>query len=247
MLLSVPNLSVVMHRRIISFDLDGTLINWDFAEALWFRGMSEEYAKRWGLDLREAMDEVKRRYDAVGMERLEWYDIEYWWREFDLPGSWRELAERCRHAVGTYPEVHEVLGWLRERCDEMIVVTNGCRELSEIELEQSGIGRYVDRLFSVTSDFRTVKKDGSVYRRILAAIGASPDEVVHVGDNWIFDYLAPREAGIRAFFLDREGRSSGDGVVGDLREFANAVASELFRDGEDASGAAFRRDEPAGD
>ncbi|MEM2874516.1 MAG: HAD family hydrolase [Candidatus Hadarchaeales archaeon] len=214
-----------MARPIISLDLDGTLINWDFADALWFQGMAEMYSRRWGMGVSEAMEEIRRMYDEVGMERLEWYDINYWWGRFDLPGHWMDLVERCRHRIGTYPEVKEVLSRLRGACDRMIVVTNGSRELSEIELEHSGLDRLVDRLFSVTSDFRQVKKNGSVYRAVLREMDASPEEVVHIGDNWLFDYLAPREAGITAYFLDRDNTRSGENVVRDLVEFERAVRS----------------------
>lgn len=232
MLFRDPDLSLVMNPRIISLDLDGTLINWDFADALWFQGMAELYARRWGMGMSEAMEEIRRRYDEVGMERLEWYDINYWWRKFDLPGHWMDLVERCRHRIRTYPEVGEVLGRLGEVCDRIVVVTNGSRELSEIELRQSGLDRYVDRLFSVTSDFGQVKKNGSAYVRVLKEMGASPEDVVHVGDNWLFDYLAPREAGITAYFLDREGARSGDNVVRDLVEFEHAVRSKGSRPGD---------------
>jgi len=217
------DLFLVMTPRIVSFDLDGTLINWDFADALWFRGMAETYARRWGLDLERAMMEIKERYDAVGMERLEWYDINYWWREFDLPGHWRDLVERCRHTIGTYPEVRDVVTRLSEKFDQIIVVTNGLRELSEIELAQSGLDRYIDRLFSATSDFREVKKNGHVYKLVLEKTGASPDEVVHLGDNWLFDYLAPKETGISSYFLDRDGTRSGKHVVRDLIEFERVL------------------------
>jgi len=208
--------------KIISFDLDGTLINWDFANSLWFEGMSRRYAQRLGMDNEKALREVTSRYDGVGMERIEWYDIRYWWKEFDLPGDWRELVSECRPNIKTYPEVHEVLEKLSRRF-EVIVITNGARELAEVEIEQSGIGKYLKRVFSATSDFGLVKKTGAFYSEVLKRVGTAPHEIVHVGDNWIFDYLAPKETGIKAFFLDRDGKRSGKDVVKDLREFSNTI------------------------
>lgn len=208
--------------KTISFDLDGTLIDWTFANSLWFEGISRLYAERWGLSQEEALQEVRRRYDGVGLERIEWYDINYWWREFNLGGSWRELVEQCKCNVRTYPEVHEVLKELHRRF-RLIIITNGMRELAEVEVEQTGLKDYFEEMFSATSDFGLVKKTGRFYSEILKVIGVSPDEVVHIGDNWVFDYLAAREAGIRAFFLDREGKQSGDFVVRDLREFSRQL------------------------
>lgn len=216
--------------KIVSFDLDGTLINWDFAESLWFEGISRRYAERWGLGPEDALREIKRRYDGVGMERLEWYDIDYWWKEFNLGGSWRDLVAECRQNVGTYPDVHEVLGEINKKF-RLIVITNGARELAEVEMEQAGLKKYFDRMFSATSDFGIVKKTGEFYHDILREIGAASTDVVHIGDNWIFDYLAPREAGIRAFFLDREGKRSGEGVVRDLREFSRCMLTMGPHDG----------------
>jgi putative hydrolase of the HAD superfamily len=209
-------------RKVISFDLDGTLIDWTFADSLWFEGISKCYAERWGLSQEEALREIRRRYDGVGLERTEWYDINYWWREFELGGRWRDLVERCRSNVRTYPEVHEVLEELHRRF-ELIVITNGMRELAEVEVEQAGLKGYFDRMFSATSDFGLVKKTGKFYLDIMKVLGISPQEVVHVGDNWVFDYLAAREAGIKAFFLDRDGKQEGKFVVKDLREFSRRL------------------------
>jgi putative hydrolase of the HAD superfamily len=124
--------------------------------------------------------------------------------------------------VRTYPEVHEVIEKLHQKF-KLIIITNGMRELSEIEIEQTGLKNYFDRVFSATSDFGIVKKTGEFYSKIMKTIGVSPDEIVHIGDNWVFDYLAAREAGIRAFFLDRDGKQSGDFVVRDLKEFSRRL------------------------
>lgn len=208
--------------KIVSFDLDGTLIDWTFSNSFWFGGISRLYAERWGLSPEEALQEITRRYNRVGMERLEWYDVDYWWKEFDLGGGWRGLVDECRPKVRAYPEVHEVLERLHQRF-KFIVITNAARELAEVEVGQAGLEGYFDRMFSATSDFGLVKKTGGFYSDVLKAAGVAPAEVAHVGDNWVFDYLAPREAGIRAFFLDRDGKRSGEFVVRGLKEFSRQL------------------------
>ncbi|MGQ9788614.1 MAG: HAD family hydrolase [Candidatus Hadarchaeaceae archaeon] len=208
--------------RIISFDLDGTLVDWTFADAFWFDCMARMYSERWGLSFPEARLEIRRKYDEVGMDNLAWYNIGYWWKRFGFEGSWAELIEECRYKVRPYPDAKEALDRLHDKF-KLIVITNCIRELAEVEVKESGFERYFHRLFSATTDFGLVKKTGDFYLKILAEIGASADEVVHVGDNYAFDFLAPQEAGIRAFFLDREGKHSGDFVVRDLLEFSRRV------------------------
>lgn len=208
--------------KIVSFDLDGTLVDWTFADAFWFNCMARLYSERWGLSFHEALREIRRRYDEVGMDNLAWYNIGYWWREFCFEGSWKDLIEECRPKVRPYADAQEALEWLHGRF-RLIVITNGIRELADVEVKEAGFEKYFDRVFSATTDFGVVKKTGDFYLRVLAEIGARADEVVHIGDNYVFDYLAPREAGIRAFFLDREGKHSGDFVVRNLLEFTKLL------------------------
>jgi putative hydrolase of the HAD superfamily len=42
--------------------------------------------------------------------------------------------------------------------------------------------------------------------------------MVHVGDHWEFDYLAPKGLGIRAFHIDRSLSRRGYDVIGSLEE-----------------------------
>jgi putative hydrolase of the HAD superfamily len=85
-------------------------------------------------------------------------------------------------------------------------------------MEATGLGRYFDRIFSATSDFGDVKKTARFYHRICEILGANPQEIVHVGDHFEFDYLVPRTLGIHAFYLDRSGGKRGDFVLCDLKE-----------------------------
>lgn len=78
-------------------------------------------------------------------------------------------------------------------------------------------------VLSATSDFGEVKKTRSFYTRICQKLDLDPSDVVHVGDHWEFDYLAPARAGIQAYFMDRSGRRDHHGVVYNLKYFAKKV------------------------
>ena len=211
--------------KVVSFDLDGTLVDWSFTDAFWFDCIPRLYAQRWGLGQGEALKEVRRQYDEAGLDRLEWYDIGYWWARFDLPGDWKQLLKECRSKVRAYPDALPALEALRGKY-RLIVISNATRELAEVEVEHGGLKGYIKRVFSATSDFKVVKKTGEFYLQVLKEIGVTPVEVVHVGDNYAFDYMAAREAGIRAYFLDRSGKHSGSFVVKDLKEFAQKLVAK---------------------
>jgi putative hydrolase of the HAD superfamily len=45
-----------------------------------------------------------------------------------------------------------------------------------------------------------------------------PQEIVHVGDHYDFDYLVPRRLGMQAFYLDRSGERVGEFVLHNLKD-----------------------------
>lgn len=203
-------------KRLLSFDLDGTLVDLAFTDLVWHQGIPELYAQKTGIDLAQAREQVLLEYRKVGDGALEWYDIAYWFGYFDLPGGWENLLERYAPQVCVYPEVHEVLSQLRERYS-LIVLSNAAREFIGVEMHQGGLTGYFDLVISATSDFGLVKKSPEFYQRICELLQIVPHELIHVGDHREFDYQVPRGMGITAFYLSRGGDQSGPNVIRDLR------------------------------
>jgi len=210
-------------KRLISFDLDCTLIDAAYTTSVWEIGIPRLYAEKHSIDLPEAASIVKAEYERLGDSSLEWYDISYWFRFFRLPGRWRDLMEEHRDKIRPFPEVKEVVENLAQDYD-LIILSNAAREFVEIEIQEAHIDRHFVRVFSTTSDFQEVKKTARPYRTILDSMGVLPSDAIHVGDHYEFDYLVPKGLGLEAYYLDRDGkRPKDDFVVGDLREFANRI------------------------
>ena len=202
--------------RVVSFDLEGTLIDRSFSDHVWLTAIPTLYAESRGLSLEQAREIVLREYEEVGDERLEWYDIAYWFNRLGIRGDWRRLLEENSHLIRPYPEVPGVLERLSKRYT-LIIVSNTAREFMEFQLRD--IGRFFTHVFSATSDFREVKKSADFYLKICNILEVKPEEVVHVGDHLKFDFLTPRSVGIEAYYLDRSGERRGEFVVRDLEEF----------------------------
>lgn len=201
--------------RVLSLDLEGTLVDDDFSRLVWEEGLPVLYADEKGITLESALKRVMKEYSEIGPERGEWYDLRYWFRRFDLRGDWRSLLERFKDSISIYPEVRGVLERLR-RDYEMVIVSNTSRDFLDLMME--GLGPYFKCVFSAPSDFETIKSPG-LFAQICSELGVKPQEVVHVGDSRKFDFIAPREVGITPFLLDRSGRESGEHIVRDLEEF----------------------------
>ena len=211
--------------KIISFDMDGTLVAPEFTDWVWGHGIPTLYAEKTGLPFDEAKAFVVKEYLKVGEGAIEWYDIKYWLHLFQIKVSWKNLMERYIDKINVYPDVNHTLERLKER-SLLVMTSNAGREFIDIEMEATGLRRYFERIFSATSDFGEVKKTIGFYRRICQILGVHPEEIVHVGDHYEFDYLVPRTLGIQTFYLDRSGKQKGDFVLSTLKDFEKRLFSE---------------------
>lgn len=201
--------------KTISFDMTGTLVTYRFCDAVWLEGLPQVYAQRKGVPLEQAKEYMFEEYARVGEGRVEWYDIKYWYRHFGLGDGWEALLAGLRDKREFYPETRPVLESLSGKY-ELVVVTNAAKEFVDIEMAE--VRDHFKRIFSAVSDFHQVKKTADFYLKVCRTLGIGLQELIHVGDHWQFDFVAPQSLGIRAFYLDREGQKEGPFILHSLRE-----------------------------
>ncbi len=214
--------------RVVSFDLDGTLTNFRFVNSVWLEEIPRLYSFEKRVSIDDARKAVKREYDKIGKDRLEWYDLRYWIRKFGLNIDGKELLKTFEHKIATYPEVPDVLEQLKQRGFRLIIVTNARREFVELELEKAEIESYFEHVFSSTSDFGMVKKNVNLYRTVCKILEISPQEMVHVGDDQNFDFAVPKRLGILSFHLDRSGKNKGALVIHSLEELETKLERHII-------------------
>ena len=208
--------------KVISFDFDGTITKTTFADLFWLEGLPKLYSEKYNVDLEEAKNFLFREYDKIGKERLEWYDPDYWFNRFNINYSWKKLMEDYSYAIEIYADVIPTLERLKNSYD-FIIISNARREFIEIQMEKLNIKRYFKRVFSTVSDFNMVKKGGEVYRKVCEQMGIDKSELIHVGDDYRFDFLAPRSIGVKAIYLDRKSGKNGDFVISSLEYLPNLI------------------------
>ena len=199
--------------KVISFDADGTLATPEFADAIWHREIPRLYANKNKMSLNEAKRQVFAEYQKVGEHRVEWYDVQYWFDRFQL-GNHQPVLNRLSYKISYFPEVEEVLSSLGQRY-QLIIASNSPHYYLDLLL--AAIRGYFSRIFSSVSDYNEVKKE-TFFLRLCREMKVKPQQMVHVGDHFEFDFIVPKQAGITAFFLDR--RKQGEEGVTDLKEFA---------------------------
>lgn len=185
--------------KVVSFDVEGTLVTPDFSYAVWFEAIPRRYAEKNGITLEQARKAVEGEYRKVGDQRLEWYDVRYWFNKLGL-GTPVPMMQRCENQVRYYPEVKEVLASLSEKY-KLVVASGSTRDFLRHLLQD--IEPYFSEVYSSITDYRQLKTS-EFYLKMCQAMRVEPEQVVHIGDNWQFDVMAPSEIGIQTFYLDRK-------------------------------------------
>lgn len=201
---------------IISFDVEGTLVTTDFSAAIWFEGIPQRYAVKHDMTFEQAKKAVMEEYGKVGDQRIEWYDINYWVNKFDI-GSAYDLLKRYQNKINIYPDVLEVLESFSKKY--RLIVCSGTPRDFLVHLLKD-IGGYFTDIFSSTSDFKSVK-NGVFYTGVCQKLNCTPQQVVHIGDNYQFDFHEPLQVGLQAYYLNRAESDSREHMIGSLLELYN--------------------------
>jgi len=208
-------------KKVVSFDLDGTIVDGAYGTMVWLEGIPQLYAERYGMAIEDAKGEVTAAYDSIGEGDLLWYDIGYWLRRFDLRIPVNDLLDRYVDHIRLLPHVAEVIRALKEKY-RLIIASNAARIFVEKELRFTGLERYFDRIISATSDFRMVKKEEGFYRELCRLLCVSPAEITHVGDHVVFDVEIPGRVGIDAFLYNPSALTNGR-MIHDFRELLDRL------------------------
>jgi putative hydrolase of the HAD superfamily len=200
-------------KKIISFDLDGTLVHGKYGDIVWNKGIPEEYASKYGMTFQEAKHLIRTQYEAVGDTNIEWYNIDYWLAKFDLPVSAKTLLDRYEAHIEAFPDTLGVLKTLMATYT-LVISSNAARIFVEKELAHTNLSHHFTHIISATTDYGMVKKEEGFYRKLCATLNVSPHEIVHVGDHRVFDFEAPSRLGIDAYHIVYDPPEASDGSPG---------------------------------
>jgi len=197
-------------KKVISFDLDGTLVDARYGDMVWNHGIPDEYARSYGMTFDEAKAFIRAEYESVGDGDILWYEIGHWLKRFSLDVDAADLLDRYTQHIALLPGACEVLRSLHGRYT-LVVASNAARIFVEKELAQTGLSGFFSRVVSATTDYGMVKKQEAFFLRLCAEMGVSVTDVVHVGDHPVFDHDVPSDLGIESYHVDGHdgGKVSG--------------------------------------
>ena len=116
----------------------------------------------------------------------------------------RDFAARRRDAMRLFPDTVESLERFRRRGVQLALVTNGDASEQRDKIARHGLARFFDVIL-IEGEFGVGKPAEVVYRHVLGALGAPPEEAWMAGDHLEFDVEAPQSLGLKGVWIDRRG------------------------------------------
>jgi len=205
--------------KIISFDVDGTLVDSGYNDLIWFKEIPELVAKKKKINFEQSVKYVTDEYTKLGEYNLNWYDISYWITYFGIKVSPEKILEKYESKINIFPEVIPLLEKLRNKFI-LVITTAMPREFLKPKIKK--LEKYFKFSFSALSDFKKLK-NAEIYSKISKILNLCPEQILHIGDHWEFDYLAARKAGMNVIYLDRSKTKKGKLIIHNLGEVTKII------------------------
>ncbi|MCK4765483.1 MAG: HAD-IA family hydrolase [Candidatus Aminicenantes bacterium] len=212
--------------RVISFDVGFTLIYTDPPVG----EVYAEIAARFGYHLSGAeihsrfkktwkkVTTLNRQKKANNAQAEEKRSYE-WWKEIfkesigDIfsGGDLEKVFKVCydEYAGGKYwklyPEVRSTLDALKAKGYRLVVLSNWDQRLTRT-LQELQLARYFEEIY-ISTQIGFAKPDPGAFLYILDDLKIPARTLLHVGDTLEEDIRGARQAGVRAFYLDRPGKN----------------------------------------
>lgn len=103
-----------------------------------------------------------------------------------------------------YPDALTVIDAFRARGFKLGLVTNGATEVQHAKIDRFGLRHRFEHI-QVEEEAGFGKPDGRAYVETLAALDIPPERAAMVGDDLIWDVLAPQRLGMTGIWCNRFG------------------------------------------
>lgn len=183
-------------RHLRAEDLLGLFESADEAVALWRALEEQEYPRFLSGELTFKGQQQLRTRMFLSHIGVKTKDPEAWFARY---------AARRDSAWAAFPDVPPTLRSLAGQV-ALGVVSNSSLAHQQGKLETVGLLEHFGDALLCSAEFGVAKPDPTIFLAGCAMLGLPPDQVAYVGDRFETDGLGARNAGLRAYWLDRTAR-----------------------------------------
>lgn len=163
----------------VLLDMDGTLLDLYFDNYFWQHYVTEHYARRRACSYAEAEVFLRERFRRE-QGTLNWYCVDYWSSELDLPIT--AMKHEIRHLIRPRETTVNFLDALKRHHAQVLLVTNAHPRSLELKMEETGIGEYFDALIS-SHNLHKPKEDPDFWRALAQQHSFDPQRTLLIDDS----------------------------------------------------------------
>jgi len=207
-------------KKLISFDLQGTLSNSSFSDEFWLELLPTLYAEKNGITFLEASERLESAYQKTGKYHEAFYNHRI--RLNEILGNWefQDVIKRIESPAEIYADRMQLLDEIPGDIP-VIIVSATTRDFIDHELGEHK-SKFFDT-FSAIDDFSTPGKPPHIFEKVASMMEVAPQNCLHLGDCREMDYQNSTAAGWISYHLDK--KKSPELVVQEMRhviaEFLN--------------------------
>ena len=163
----------------VLLDMDGTLLDLHFDNHFWMEHTPKAYALKHDIPLEQAKAELKQQNDAV-YGQLEWYCLDYWQRELDLPIV--ELKKEIQHLIQLRSDTIPFLDALKKAGKKVVLVTNAHPDSLSLKVERTKLDSHIDLLISCHK-YGVSKESQLLWQQLQQELNFDPNTTLFVDDS----------------------------------------------------------------
>ncbi|QPQ80587.1 GMP/IMP nucleotidase [Aggregatibacter actinomycetemcomitans] len=163
----------------VILDLDGTLIDLYFDHRFWKNIVPQAYADKFKVSVEQSRELIHRRYQQLKFS-MQWYCIDFWAENLDLP--LRELLQQQRDYIKVRSDVYPFLQAAHERHKKLILLTDSHPFSLQEKLKHCDLAPHFDLLLS-SHQFNAPKVEQSLWHRLQQFTPFDPGRTLFIDDT----------------------------------------------------------------
>ena len=103
--------------KVISFDLDGTLVDEKMDSLFWDHEIPKLYAEKHNMSLKQAKKFISNEYykSDFTQDDPEWYNPKPWFKRFNLDFDYKKIIESLKSEIKIYGDALQILFYLKSK------------------------------------------------------------------------------------------------------------------------------------
>ena len=218
-----------MKYKAIVFDIDGTLIDYDYSQYLalsklmniipWKSEQKPDDNAAFDIWFKEKF-EVYKRPDSneIGFYDQQKIILENFLAYYGIISNSAKLSDQLidnyKSSWRLYPDVMECL--LKYKDIPLHIISNGNSDFQRLKLTNTGIETYFVEIL-ISGDIGIKKPDSQIFTTMSERLNLEPQNLIYIGDRLDVDAVAANDAGMKGVWINRK-RSADKKLMGSYSE-----------------------------